>query len=490
MIISICCDCFNLGNRLEDVVNFISWLHNLVEEMTLDYLQTVFNYVAAPLSILLNTVALVAVLFIALNHIMQYKAVNYSAYLFWGLRYVLISSFAFVWGNFEGIYTLITETPGDYGALITKAVVVRYSTYRPDILDPTAITDQYEGMDAVGGALFWMARDYFRDTSIWDLGMTFRNIGLGILFGILGAVWMGVSAIIILTTDIGFMMALSLAPLAICMLMMEQTRQYFEAWSRFLVSFLVIPLLLSALVSIMLYAACELLLATQAGSENKEAYLLFAVVTVAGFVLLWRLPEMGQAISGSAVGAAGVGLSRMAVGAGLRLPGAAGHLAHGGGRRIRDAAQVANAARRAGASPGRILLATISGMRQSAIARQNRRDDRLARRTRGLGGESSRGDGGTGSASAQQPLPAGVSALRSAARVFRSGYKAAKEARSVDPSRRKMFGAALKQMGKTALKERDARAQRKAARQERFTNLQGAPRRRNNRGITPDDEGW
>ncbi|MCT7667477.1 type IV secretion system protein [Shinella kummerowiae] len=470
---------------------FISWLHELITNIMLEYLQTVFEYVADPLAVLLKAVALIALLFIALNHIMQFKPVNYSIYLWWGVRYVLISSFAFVWGNFKGIYTLITETPGDYGALMTQAVVVKYATYRPDILDPTKVTDQYKGMDALGGTLFWMARDFFRDTSIWDLGMTFKNIGLGILFGILGAIWTGVSAIIVMIADIGFMMALSLAPLAICMLMMEQTRQYFEAWSRFVLSFLVIPLLLSALVSIMLYAACELLLVTKAGSQNKEAYLLFAVVTVAGFVLLWKLPEMGQAISGSAVGAAGVGLARMATSSGMRSPGNAARMAFRGAQRIRDGAQVANAARKAGASPGRIMWSTLNGMRQSAIARQNRRDDRLSGRTRGLGG-SGGGGGGSGdggsSSSPQSPLPSPGSRVGLAGRVLRDGFRAAMAVREAGGSRGKMLRAALGGMGKSASVRRARRTEILEARKARAAESGGrAPRRKNSRGTSPED---
>ena len=352
------------------------------------YLELVFTTVSEPLGVLLKAVALIAVLFIALNHIMQFRPVNYSVYLMWGVRYMLVYSFALVWANFQGIYTLITEVPDHYAALLVKAVAGKFAvvTHRTDILDAGKIAagDQYTAMDEFSHALFWMAGDFFRDTSITNLGLTFKNIGLGILMGIIGGVWTAISTIIVMIAQIGFMMALSLAPLAICMLMMEQTRQYFEAWSRFVLSFLVIPLLLAALTSIVLYFASELLVASKAGSNNKDAYLMFACVMVAAVVLLWHLPEMGQAISGTAIGAAGVGMSRA-------LTSAAPRAAFRATQRIRDGAQVANAARKAGASPGQIVWSTISGMRQSAIARQNRRDDRLAARTKGLSGNGSGG---------------------------------------------------------------------------------------------------
>jgi len=362
----------------------ISYLTDLMKDALMEYLELVFTAVSTPLGILLKSVALIAVLFIALNHIMQFRPVNYSVYLMWGMRYMLIYTFALVWENFKGIYTLITEIPDHYAALVVEAVAGNFAaiTHRTDILDPGRIKDQYTAMDEFSHALFWMAGDFFRDTSITNLGLTFKNIGLGILMGIIGGVWTAVATIIVMIAQIGFMMALSLAPLAICMLMMEQTRQYFEAWTRFVLSFLVIPLLLAALTSIVLFFASSLLVASDAGSNNKEAYLMFACVMVAAFVLLWKLPEMGQTISGSAIGAAGVGLGRATASfAAIGGP----KMAARGAQRIRDGAQVGNAARKAGASPGRIILATISGMRQSAIARQNRRDDRLAARTRGIG---------------------------------------------------------------------------------------------------------
>ncbi|MEI2387442.1 type IV secretion system protein [Breoghania sp. JC706] len=359
----------------------IAYLVGIVDDALLGYLETIFGYVATPLGLLLKAVALVAVLFIAVNHVIQAKQISYTEYLLWAMRYMLIYMFALVWGNFSSIYTVITELPGDYATLLVKGVATHYVTHRADILDVASITDEYTAMDAFTASLFWMSGDFFRDISIWDLGLSIKNIGLGILMAIIGGVWTAVCAIIILIAKIGFMMALSLAPLAICMLMLEQTRQYFEAWSRFVLSFLVIPLLLAALTSLVLYVASALLVASDAGSDNKEAYLMFAVIMIAAFILLWKLPEMGQAIAGSAVGAAGVGLGRMS----------ASFMVKGGPRRMRDAGQVANSARKAGAGPVGMAWAAISGMRQSAQTRQYRRDERMASRMPGT--QKTRRDG-------------------------------------------------------------------------------------------------
>ncbi|OCP23566.1 MULTISPECIES: type IV secretion system protein [unclassified Ensifer] len=358
----------------------IAYLVGLVDKTLLAYLETVFGYISGPLGTLLQATALVALLFIAVNHVLQFKQVSYADYLTWGIRYVLISMFALVWGNFSAIYDVITQTPGDYSALLVKGVAAKFVTHRADILDVSTITDEYTAMDAFTYALFWMARDFFRDTSIWDIGMSLKNIGLGILMGIIGAIWTAVCAIVIMMAKIGLMMALSLAPLAICMLMLEQTRQYFEAWSRFVFSFLVIPLLLASLTSIVLYVASSLLVESNAGSNNKEAYLMFAVIMIAAFVLIWKLPEMGQAIAGSAIGAAGVGMGRAMTSMALRSPKTVASSLSSAGGRVRDGYQVGSAARKGGASTAQSVWGAISAMRQSKMARVNRRDDRRAQR--------------------------------------------------------------------------------------------------------------
>ncbi|MBB4581582.1 type IV secretion system protein VirB6 [Rhizobium aethiopicum] len=459
----------------------IAYLVGLVDKTLLNYLETIFGYVSGPLGVLLKAVALVALLFIAVNHVLQLKQVSYGEYITWAIRYFLIAMFALVWGNFSAIYTVITETPGDYSALLVKGVAAKYVTHRADILDVAAIKDEYTAMDAFTYALFWMARDFFRDTSILDIGMSLKNIGLGILMGIIGGVWTAVCAIIIMIAKIGLMMALSLAPLAICMLMVEQTRQYFEAWSRFVLSFLVIPLLLAALTAIVLYVASSLLVESNAGSNNKEAYLMFAVIMIAAFVLLWKLPEMGQAISGSAVGAAGAGFARAMPG---RTMSAASSV-RSAGRRVRDGAQVANAARKAGASPGRIMWATINGMRQSAIARQNRRDDRLAGRTRGMSGSGTGGDGG---GSGQGGTNSGyTSKTLSAARIARDGVKAVVAARREGASSGKAALAGLKGMATSTGTELKRREERKASQPSGGGQPGRAPRRRNSRGTSPED---
>lgn len=350
-----------------------------VDTQLVDYVQLIFESVAHPIRVLLKAIALVGLMFIAVNHITQYRTINYSVYLNWGLRYILIYAFATYWENFQGIYTILTEVPGDYSALMIKAVALHIRTINPEILDPARIKDTYSAMDEFAHAIVWIASDFLRDLSILHLGRTLRNIFTGVLILGIGGFFTAASTIIILIGKIGFAMAIALAPLAIIMLMMEQTRQHFESWTRFAVGFVVLPLLTTGLMSVVLYVAGEILADSHANALNRSLYFGFLFVMIAALVLLFMLPTMASTLAASSVAAVGGGAAMGMVNKAINTT----KSAYSAAQRVRDAAGVANTARKAGASPGGVALAAISAMRQSAHMRRQRRDDRLVARMPG-----------------------------------------------------------------------------------------------------------
>jgi type IV secretion system protein VirB6 len=143
------------------------------------------------------------------------------------------------------------------------------------------IHDTYSAMDEFGHAIVWMAYDFFRDTSISDIGMSLKNVFTGALIIIVGGIFLAASAILIISSKIGFAIAVSLAPLAIVLLMTDQTKHHFESWMRFAVGFVVIPILTSALMTIVLYVAAQVLLASNPNSFDKSSYFGFMFTMIA-----------------------------------------------------------------------------------------------------------------------------------------------------------------------------------------------------------------
>ncbi|CDX20942.1 putative transmembrane conjugal transfer protein [Mesorhizobium plurifarium] len=313
--------------------------------------------------------ALVALLFIAINHLIQFRTISYSVYLHWALRYILIYSFATMWANFEGVYSMLIDVPNNYAGIMMHAAKTQINSVDPDLLDPERISDTASAMDEFAHAVMNLSGRYINDFSIWHVGRSLRSVFIGVLFIIVGGFFTAACAIIVMIAKIGFAVSISLAPLAIIMLMMPQTSQYFESWSRFTVGFLVLPLLNSTLMGIVLYTAADVYVASR---SNDFAFIF---IIMAATVLLFMIPTMASSLASVSVAAVGAG----AVSAAASMAKSAPMKVHGGSQRLLDGVSVASAAREAGASPTAAAWSAISAMRQSAFIRRQRRDERLAR---------------------------------------------------------------------------------------------------------------
>ncbi len=291
-----------------------------IDEATVDYLRAVFEGVGEPVKILMQSVGIVALLFIALNHVLQAASIQYSKYLNWAVTYIIVVSFATIWSNFQPVYNALTGITQGYSNLVVEAVAQDIETLRPDILDPGRIKGAGEGktyaaMDEFGHAIVWIAHDFLRDTSILNLGKTFRNVFSGVLILIVGGIFIAAATVMVLIAKVGLILGISLAPLGISMFMWEKTRSYFQGWISLLVGFAVIPLLLGCLMAIVLWFAGHLLATSGASSLDKDKFWGFIFVMIAALVLLFHIPTMAQTLASASVAVGGASIGRALTGA-------------------------------------------------------------------------------------------------------------------------------------------------------------------------------
>lgn len=362
-------------------MGLISYISTSIDTTMIGYVEDVFNNIAGPIRVLLNSMAVLALMFLALNHILQFKTVSLAVYFSWFLRFILIYTIATFWVNFEGIYNIFVELPEDYSKLLIKSSMMNIRTISTDVLDPARITDSATAMDEFTHALTWISSKFLQDVSIFNIGESIKNVFIGALILIIAGVFTAIAAVVLAFAKIGFAVAMSLAPLAIVLMMMEQTKHYFDSWLRFLVGFVVLPILVSALMSIILYVAGEVLASSGASVAHKDRFFAFVFMLVAALVLLSQLPTLASTLASSSVAVVGASAANA-----RNLMNNASKI-HRLGQRARDSAGVAINAHKAGASPFGIAKSAISGFRQSAMLRQARRDDRLADRIQGAGGE-------------------------------------------------------------------------------------------------------
>lgn len=359
-------------------MGLISQISQAIDSTLIGYVEDIFNSIASPMRALLNSMAVLALMFIALNHILQFKVVSMAVYFSWFLRFILIYTFATFWVNFEGIYNIFVELPNDYSKLLIKTSLMNVKTISTDVLDPAKVTDTASAIDEFTHALTWISSKFLQDVSIFNIGNSIKNVFIGALILIIAAIFTAIAAVVLTFAKIGFAVAMSLAPLAIILLMMEQTKQFFDSWLRFLVGFVVLPILVTALMSIILYVAGEILASSGASGEHKDRFFAFIFIMAAALVMLSQLPTMAHALSSSSV--AVVGASAASAAKIMNNASTTYKL----GQRVRGGAEVANATRKTGASPAVIFKSAISGFRQSAGEREKRRDARMADRMPGV----------------------------------------------------------------------------------------------------------
>ncbi|WP_245461642.1 type IV secretion system protein [Rhizobium leguminosarum] len=137
-----------------------------------------------------------------------------------------------------------------------------------------------------------------------------------------GGIFIATCAVIVLTAKAGFIVALSMAPLGIMMLLWEGTRQYFQGWVSLVIGFAIIPLLLGCLMAIVLYFAGHLLATSGASSSDKDKYFGFVFFMIAVLVLLFHIPTMAHALASAFVTVGGASVAGSLTSATGRISGA------------------------------------------------------------------------------------------------------------------------------------------------------------------------
>ncbi len=283
----------------------ISTLVDAIDSLTAQFAFYAFLMIGGPIKILLNTIALLGLIFIALNQIFQFQQISYSNYVGWAIRFALVYAFSTMWINFSGFYTILMELPDHYAKLLMNGIATGVSA-GSSIISALKGSDTYSALDTFAGkiidiAFAFIGKSFFMPPFGFGLGEKVRGWILGGVTFVVGSVFIAVAALIIMMSRIGLAIMLSLAPLAIIMLMLEQTRHYFESWLRLTVGFAIVPLITTILTAFSLYVAARVEQQTGATLVNPESYLSFVFVMIAVTVLLKEVPEMASSLASTSV---------------------------------------------------------------------------------------------------------------------------------------------------------------------------------------------
>lgn len=251
----------------------------LIDNAITSYAQTVFTNFAGPITSMIQVAGLVGLALVAANTILQLTPVRMSSYLTWAARYVMILSVATTWSQFQPIYNILTNIPGNIGAALLTA------TNAPNL---------NLAMDEMVTAVFDFS-DRASEESGW-LGISLTSVVLVVLGALMACVAILVSAL----AKVGLAMSVSFAPIFIACLLFSATRSLFESWTRFTIGFALIPLVLAGVMGAVIGVG-QGLAGTASAATDISAAAGFIIVIFAAIFMMFNIPSLVTGLAGTIV---------------------------------------------------------------------------------------------------------------------------------------------------------------------------------------------
>ena len=251
----------------------------LIDNAIASYAQTVFTNLGGPITTVIQAGGLVGLALVAANALFQFVPIRMSSYITWGIRYVMVLSVATTWSQFEPIYNILTNIPGNVGAALLTA---------------TSAPNLNLAMDEMVTAVFDFS-DRASEESGW-LGISLTSVVLIVLGALMACVAILVSAL----AKVGLAMSISFAPVFIACLLFSATRSLFESWTRFTIGFALIPLVLAGVMGAVIGVG-QSLAGTASGATDISAAAGCIIVIIAAIFMMFNIPSLVTGLAGTIV---------------------------------------------------------------------------------------------------------------------------------------------------------------------------------------------
>lgn len=260
-----------------------------------------FTQLAGSVGGVISAGAVVLVGLIGANALAQIRPVSFGTSIAFGVKVSLVGIFAQSWPNFQVIYNIITEVPDSIGAAIIGLTGV------------TTTGGLYEALDSMVAQVTAYG-DTIGDHAGWVFGAV-----LGVVVLVIAAAFAAIAAGIIAFAKIILTVMVVFAPVAITCSLFKPTMQLFEAWSRSIIAYAIMPIAAAGAAGISIAVAGEIAGTAPDPDSVDTLSLIFPFIVIlflsAGIML--TVPSIAMGLSGAigiATNAAGLtGLARQGV---------------------------------------------------------------------------------------------------------------------------------------------------------------------------------
>lgn len=261
------------------MATYIADTLNAIDSAIAGYAQSVFTGFAGPVTTMIQAGGLVGLALVAANALFQFVPIRMSSYITWGIRYVMVLSVATTWSQFQPIYNVLTNVPGNIGA---------------ELITATSAPNLNSALDQMVTEIFNFS-DRANEESGW-LGISLTAVVLIVLGALMACVAILVSAL----AKVGLAMSISFAPIFIACLLFSATRSLFESWTRFTIGFALIPLVLAGVMGAVIGVGQGLVSGVQNASEMSQAA-GFIIVIFAAIFMMFNIPSLVTGLAGTIV---------------------------------------------------------------------------------------------------------------------------------------------------------------------------------------------
>ena len=266
-------------------MGIVSWIVGSVEGYLASAGQTAFGALLGAVGMIGMAMATLAVVFIALNAMLQVRSIDLRTAVLLGVKLALVGIFARNWAEFNSVTNAIVGGSEYLAGVIVGAAggagdgsASNFAHQFDAIIGDLVLT-----ANNIGGAMNWVGGAFFTTVAFIVLAAMGASAGLMIVF-----------AKLMITFYV------SIAPIMITMSLLNATKDYFQNWLTGLISYAFYPIVIAAVFSVIISMSTQMASNVNSGdlATLGQAIPFFAMIIMA-FFAIFLIPVIMRQITGN-----------------------------------------------------------------------------------------------------------------------------------------------------------------------------------------------
>ena len=266
-------------------MGIVSWIVGSVEGYLATAGETAFGALLGAVGIIGMAMATLAVVFVALNAMLQVKSIDLRTAVMLGVKLALVGIFARNWAEFNSVTNAIVGGSEHLAGVIVGAAGGAGDGSASNFAEQfdRIIANLIDTANNIGSAMNWVGGAFFTTVAFIILAAMGAAAGLMIVF-----------AKLMITFYV------SIAPIMITMSLLNATKDYFQNWLTGIISYAFYPIVIAAVFSVIISMSDQMASNVNSGdlATLGQAIPFFAMIIMA-FFAIFLIPVIMRQITGN-----------------------------------------------------------------------------------------------------------------------------------------------------------------------------------------------